>query len=86
MLLDPSSLISLIIFLVIAVILIIVCIYCCTCKPAWANTRRQIINRQIAEDEVAIDQEREAYRDQLRDTFSANQQARNDIRDKYQLR
>ncbi len=86
MLLDPSSLISLIVFLVIAVVLIILCIYYCTCKPAWINTRRRIINWQIERGEKAIAQEREAYQSQLRDTALANQQARNDIRDKYQLR
>jgi hypothetical protein len=86
MCLDVQSLILLIVFLVVGVVILIFCIYCCTCKPAWANTRRRLINRQIARDEEAIEQERDASRAQIRDTTSANEQARDDIRNKYQLK
>ncbi|CAF1345821.1 unnamed protein product [Rotaria sp. Silwood1] len=86
MVLDTQNLILLIVFLIVGVILIICCIYCCACKPACINIRGRLINQQIARDEEAIDQEREAHHAQLRDTFATNQQTRNDIRNKYQLK
>jgi hypothetical protein len=60
--------------------------YCCACKPAWANTRRRLVNRQIVRDEEAIERERDASEAELRETLSANKQTRDDIRNKYQLR
>jgi outer membrane murein-binding lipoprotein Lpp len=86
MVLDTQNLILLIVFVIVGVVVIICCVYCCSCKPAWANTRRRLVNRQVARDEEAIDQEREANRAQLQDKLTANQQARNEIRSKYELR
>ncbi|CAF3006182.1 unnamed protein product [Rotaria sp. Silwood2] len=86
MVLDTQSLILLIVFVIVGVVLLICCMYCCACKPACISARRRLIHRQIARDEEAIEQERQASQDQLRDTFAANQQTRNDIRNKYQLR
>lgn len=86
MLLDIQSLISLIVCLIVGVVLLICCIYCCTCKPAWANTRRRLIHRQIAGDEEAIERELEATQAQIRETTSVNEKIRNDIRIKYQLK
>jgi hypothetical protein len=86
MVLDIQSLIGLIVFILVGVAVVICCVYYCSCKPAWANTRRRLVTRQIAQDEEANDQEREASHAQLRDTLTANKQTRDDIRNKYQLR
>ncbi|CAF1314851.1 unnamed protein product [Rotaria sordida] len=86
MVLDTQNLILLIVFLIVGVAAIICCIYCCACKPACINTRRRLLNRQIERDQEAIEQERQVNQAQLRDTFTANQQTRDDIRNKYQLR
>jgi len=85
MVLDTQGLIYLIVFLIVGVVLLICCVYCCACKPACANARRRLINRQIARDEEVIEGEREAHRAEIRDTLSANQQTRNEIRNKYQI-
>jgi len=86
MVLSIENLILLIVFLIVGVVLIIFCIYCCACRSPWANARRKLINRQIVRDQEANEQEREAYQTEIRETLSANQQERNDIRNKYQLR
>ncbi|UJR13419.1 hypothetical protein I4U23_000434 [Adineta vaga] len=83
---DIQNLILLIVFVVIGVIIFICCIYCCACKPACANARRRIIRGQIARDEEAIERERETSRNEIRETLSANEQTRNEIRNKYNLR
>jgi hypothetical protein len=86
MVLTIENLILLIVFLIVGVILIICCVYYCKCRTPWANARRKLINRQIVRDQEANEQEREAYQTEIRETLSANQQERNDIRNKYQLR
>ena len=86
MVLSIENLILLIVFLVVGVIVIICCVYYCTCRTPWAKARRNLVNRQIARDVEAVEQEREAYRDETREKLAANQQERNDIRNKYQLR
>lgn len=86
MVLDTKNLILLIIFVIIGVALIICCVYCCACKPACINARRRLVRRQIARDEEAIEREREVHHTQLRDTLATNEQTRNEIRNKYQLK
>jgi hypothetical protein len=86
MVLSIENLILLIVFLIVGVALIICCIYCCACRSPWANARRKLINRQIARDQEAVEQERDAYRAEIKETISTNEQERNDIRNKYQLR
>jgi hypothetical protein len=86
MVLSIENLILLIVFLVVGVISVIFCIYCCACRTPWANARRGLVKRQIAQDEEAIDQEREASRARIQETRTLNEQARNDVRNKYQLR
>jgi uncharacterized membrane protein len=86
MVLSIENLILLVVFLIVGVILIICCVYYCTCRTPWANYRRQLINRQIARDAEAIDQEREANRAEIRETLATNEQERDDIRKKYRLR
>ncbi|CAF1585751.1 unnamed protein product [Rotaria magnacalcarata] len=86
MVLDTQNLILLIVFVIVGIGLIICCIYCCACKPACVSFRQRIIHRQIARDEEVIEQERETAQNQLRDTFAANQQTRDDVRNKYQLK
>jgi hypothetical protein len=86
MVLDIQTLIGLIVAIIVGVAVVICCVYYCSCKPGWANTRRRLVTRQIAQDEEANNREREASHDQLRETLTANKQTRDDIRNKYQLR
>ena len=86
MVLSIENLILLIIFLVVGVIIIIGCVYYCTCRTPWANFRRQLVNRQIARDADAIEQERDANRAEIREKLTANEQERDEIRKKYQLK
>lgn len=68
------------------VILILCCIYCCACKPACADARRKLNHRQITRDEEDIEQERQNKQTELHTTIAANEQTRNEIRNKYQLK
>lgn len=86
MVLGQETLITLIVLLVVAAIVVLVLVYCCSCKPAWANTRRRLVNRQIARDAEALDRERNDYRSQIQETLTSNQRERDDIRAKYQLK
>lgn len=86
MVLGQDTLITLIVLLVIAVIVVIVLVYCCSCKPAWANTRRRLVNRQIAKDTAAMEQEKADYRSGMQETLTRNERERDDIRAKYQLK
>ena len=86
MFVDSESLILLIVFLVIGVVLLVCCVYCCACKPGCVNARRRLIRGQLTRDEEVIDEERQAHRTQLREQLNINEQTRNDVRTKYQLR
>ena len=86
MVLSIENLVLLIVFLIVGVLLLICCVYYCKCRTPWANYRRQLIDRQIGRDTEAIEQEREANRAEIRETLTANEQEREEIRKKYRLK
>jgi hypothetical protein len=74
------------ILLIIVIILLISFIYCRVCQSPFADTRQRLTNRQITRDAEHIEDERATNRAEVQDIISANQQKRNDIRTKYQLK
>ena len=84
--LNTSDLILLIVFLVVGVLFLLCLVYCCACKPGCENLRRRRLAAGIARDEEAIAAERDIQRAELAERFETNEQNRNDIRAKYQLK
>lgn len=84
--LGSEGLITLIVLVVVAVIIIIGFIYCCSCKPACENYRRRRMAENLHQDEETIENERTNYRTELAKTFETNENSRNEIRDKYQIK
>jgi len=81
MILNLQDFFLLCMILLVGIILIIVFTYCFMQTQVFTDTRRRLIHWQLTRDE-----ETAINRGQSQETISLNQQIRNDIRHKYQLK